>query len=85
MVVDDLDRVFHALSDGTRRDILDRCIQGGHSVSRLADAYPLSFAAGQNTSRCWSGPVWSSRSAAGAWSVWPVARMRARRRSSPAC
>jgi DNA-binding transcriptional ArsR family regulator len=47
MVVDDLDRVFHALSDGTRRDILDRCIQGGHSVSRLADTYPMSFAAVQ--------------------------------------
>jgi DNA-binding transcriptional ArsR family regulator len=47
MVVDDLDRVFHALADGTRRDILDRCIQGEHSVSRLADAYPMSFAAVQ--------------------------------------
>ena len=47
MVVDDLDRVFHALADGTRRDILDRCIGGEHSVSRLADAYPMSFAAVQ--------------------------------------
>ena len=47
MVVDDLDRVFHALADGTRRDILDRCIRGEHSVSRLADAYPMSFAAVQ--------------------------------------
>ncbi len=47
MVVDDLDRVFHALSDATRRDILDRCIRSEHSVSRLADAYPMSFAAVQ--------------------------------------
>jgi DNA-binding transcriptional ArsR family regulator len=47
MVVDDLDRVFHALADGTRRDILDRCFRGEHSVSRLADAYPMSFAAVQ--------------------------------------
>ena len=47
MVVDDLDRVFHALSDATRRDILDRCIRSEHSVSRLAEAYPMSFAAVQ--------------------------------------
>jgi DNA-binding transcriptional ArsR family regulator len=47
MVVDDLDRVFHALADATRRDILDRCIRAEHSVSRLADAYPMSFAAVQ--------------------------------------
>lgn len=43
--VDDL--VFHALSDGTRRDILRRCVNEGVSVSRLADAYPMSFAAVQ--------------------------------------
>jgi DNA-binding transcriptional ArsR family regulator len=43
-VVDDL---FHALSDATRRDILRRCAQGDPSVSRLADAYPMSFAAVQ--------------------------------------
>jgi DNA-binding transcriptional ArsR family regulator len=47
MVVDDLDRVFHALADATRRDILVRCIRDEHSVSRLADAYPMSFAAVQ--------------------------------------
>jgi DNA-binding transcriptional ArsR family regulator len=52
MVVDDLteaevDRVFHALADATRRDILHRCLGGEPSVSRLAEVYPMSFAAVQ--------------------------------------
>src|SRR5687767_4481781 len=48
MVVDtDVDRLFHALADSTRRDILDRCIREEPSVSRLAEAYPMSFAAVQ--------------------------------------
>jgi DNA-binding transcriptional ArsR family regulator len=52
MVVDELtdeevDRVFHALADGTRRDIVRRCARGDSSVSRLADVYPMSFAAVQ--------------------------------------
>jgi DNA-binding transcriptional ArsR family regulator len=42
-----VDRLFHALADATRRDVLDRCIRGEPSVSRLADAYPMSFAAVQ--------------------------------------
>jgi len=40
-----LDRVFHALSDPTRRDIMRRAGDGAHSVSALARAYPISFAA----------------------------------------
>ncbi len=44
---DEVDRLFHALSDATRRDILRRCIRGEPSVSRLADVYPMSFAAVQ--------------------------------------
>jgi DNA-binding transcriptional ArsR family regulator len=40
-----VDRLFHALADATRRDILRRCTRGEPSVSRLADAYPMSFAA----------------------------------------
>jgi DNA-binding transcriptional ArsR family regulator len=52
MVVDELTdeavgEVFHALADSTRRDILRRCAGGEPSVSRLADAYPMSFAAVQ--------------------------------------
>ncbi|MEU2600791.1 metalloregulator ArsR/SmtB family transcription factor [Streptomyces hirsutus] len=52
MVVDGLtdeavDRLFHALADATRRDILRRCVRGELSVSRLAEAYPMSFAAVQ--------------------------------------
>jgi len=42
-----VDGVFHALSDPTRRDILGRCALGEASVSRLAEAYPMSFAAVQ--------------------------------------
>jgi DNA-binding transcriptional ArsR family regulator len=52
MVVDDLtdetvDQLFHALADATRRDILRRSVRGEPSVSRLADGYPMSFAAVQ--------------------------------------
>jgi DNA-binding transcriptional ArsR family regulator len=52
MVADELsdeavDHMFHALADATRRDILRRCVRGEPSVSRLADAYPMSFAAVQ--------------------------------------
>jgi DNA-binding transcriptional ArsR family regulator len=46
MVVD-ADHVFHALADATRRDILTRVIRSGQSVSELARAYPMSFAAVQ--------------------------------------
>jgi DNA-binding transcriptional ArsR family regulator len=41
------DDVFHALADSTRRDILRRAGMEASSVSRLADAYPMSFAAVQ--------------------------------------
>ena len=41
------DRLFHALADATRRDILRRSAGGELSVSRLADGYPMSFAAVQ--------------------------------------
>lgn len=43
----EVDRIFHALADATRRDILRRTMQGDTSVSRLADAYAMSFAAVQ--------------------------------------
>jgi DNA-binding transcriptional ArsR family regulator len=51
MVVDRLsgasaDLIFHALADGTRRDILVHAL-GGESVSTLAQRYPMSFAAVQ--------------------------------------
>jgi DNA-binding transcriptional ArsR family regulator len=42
-----LDRLFHALSDGTRRDILRRCFIQEPSVSHLAIAYPISLTAVQ--------------------------------------
>ena len=41
------DDIFHALADPTRRDILRRAGGDAPSVSRLADAYPMSFAAVQ--------------------------------------
>lgn len=42
-----MDALFHALADATRRDIVRRCLEGEASVSRLADVYPMSFAAVQ--------------------------------------
>lgn len=42
-----LDTLFHALADSTRRDILGRSASGDLSVSRLAEAYPMTFAAVQ--------------------------------------
>lgn len=41
------DRVFQALADETRRDIVVRTLEGEHSVSALARRYPMSFAAVQ--------------------------------------
>lgn len=52
MVVDqlresELDRLFQALADPTRRDIMRRVGVGEYSVSGLADLYAMSFAAVQ--------------------------------------
>ena len=44
---DEADRIFHALADGTRRDILTRALGDGDSVSTLAQRYAMSFAAVQ--------------------------------------
>ena len=41
------DRLFHALADATRRDILRRTLVEELSVSSLARGYPMSFAAVQ--------------------------------------
>ncbi len=43
----DFDRVFAALADATRRDIVRRAISGEEGVAELADHYPMSFAAVQ--------------------------------------
>jgi DNA-binding transcriptional ArsR family regulator len=50
MVIDQVspaeaDRIFHALADSTRRDIVALAVEGEHSVSALAERYPMSFAA----------------------------------------
>ena len=42
-----VDDLFHALSDATRRDILRLSVRTEPSVTRLADAFPMSFAAVQ--------------------------------------
>lgn len=52
MVVDELtdaevDRMFRALADSTRRDIVRRTLFGEVSVSQLAAGYDMSFAAVQ--------------------------------------
>jgi DNA-binding transcriptional ArsR family regulator len=53
MVVDtelsdaEVDRLFQALADATRRDIVTRVIEREQSVSELAEHYAMSFAAVQ--------------------------------------
>ncbi|WP_233427710.1 ArsR/SmtB family transcription factor [Actinokineospora spheciospongiae] len=42
-----MDRVFHALADSTRRDIIGRVLRAEQSVSELARRYEMSFAAVQ--------------------------------------
>jgi len=42
---DEVDRVFRALADATRRDILRRTLAAEFTVSELADHYDMSFAA----------------------------------------
>src|SRR5215207_8731708 len=44
---DDLDQLFGALADATRRDILARVMDADASVSELAARYEMSFAAVQ--------------------------------------
>jgi DNA-binding transcriptional ArsR family regulator len=43
----DHNRIFGALADVTRRDIVRRAIDGKEGVAELADHYPMSFAAVQ--------------------------------------
>jgi DNA-binding transcriptional ArsR family regulator len=43
----EVDRIFQALSDRTRRDILERAIDREQSVSAMARQYDMSFAAVQ--------------------------------------
>jgi DNA-binding transcriptional ArsR family regulator len=43
----DHDRIFGALADATRRDIVLRAIDGEEGVAELASHYPMSFAAVQ--------------------------------------
>src|SRR6266513_3543456 len=43
----DFDRVFAALADDTRRDIVRRAISAEEGVVELASHYPMSFAAVQ--------------------------------------
>ena len=44
---DEIDRIFHALADATRRDILRQVMLSESSVSGLARRYPVSLTAVQ--------------------------------------
>lgn len=44
---DEVDRIFRALADSTRRDIVRRTLAAEATVSELACAYAMSFAAVQ--------------------------------------
>ncbi|SEN79657.1 ArsR/SmtB family transcription factor [Cryobacterium luteum] len=46
-VSNETDRIFHALADATRRDIVVRVVQREQSVSTLAERYAMSFTAVQ--------------------------------------
>ncbi|HJU52539.1 MAG TPA: metalloregulator ArsR/SmtB family transcription factor [Acidimicrobiia bacterium] len=46
-VIFDHDRIFAALADPTRRDIVRRAIDGDEGVAELAEHYSMSFAAVQ--------------------------------------
>jgi DNA-binding transcriptional ArsR family regulator len=46
-IAPDHDRIFGALGDATRRDIVRRSIDGQEGVAELAAHYPMSFAAVQ--------------------------------------
>jgi DNA-binding transcriptional ArsR family regulator len=43
----DFDRVFAALADATRRDIVRRAISGEEGIAEIATHYPMSFASVQ--------------------------------------
>jgi DNA-binding transcriptional ArsR family regulator len=43
----DFDRIFGALADATRRDIVRRAVDSEEGVAELASHYPMSFAAVQ--------------------------------------
>lgn len=47
MAPPDLDRMFGALADHTRRDIIRRAIDADEGIVELASHYPMSFAAVQ--------------------------------------
>ena len=47
VVPPDFDRMFGALADATRRDIVRRAIDGGEGVAEMAGHYAMSFAAVQ--------------------------------------
>lgn len=43
----DFDRLFSAMADHTRRDVVRRAVDGDEGVAELASHYPMSFAAVQ--------------------------------------
>ena len=61
----DFDRIFGALADATRRDIVRRAIDGDEGVAELAEHYPMSFAAVQKHVAILERAGWSPRSASG--------------------
>ena len=66
---DQLSRVFAALADPTRRDIVARLAVGDATVGQLAAPYAIPSRPSPSTSRCSRTPAWSP--AAGTPSVGP--------------
>jgi DNA-binding transcriptional ArsR family regulator len=61
----DFDRIFAALADATRRDIVRRAVDAEEGVAELASHYAMSFAAVQKHVAVLER-AWSPSSAAGA-------------------
>ena len=58
MAADPLSRVFSALADPTRRDMVARLAVGDATVNELAEPYDVTVQASPSTSRCSRTPAW---------------------------
>lgn len=61
----DLDRVFHALADPTRRAMLQRLAGGEHNIRGLAEPFSMSFAAASKHVKVLEGAGLIRRTVAG--------------------
>ena len=58
---DDMNLVFHALADGTRRAMVERLTRGPASVSQLAETFAMALQSAVARLREWNNPPTESR------------------------